>query len=210
MSVKRTKWSVVVLGRWNPAIFTPAGVRSRCFKLDENTPIEVMVALDDFGPSKVRHEGLVVWADQQRFAVELEDCDFPRLIKAMTIAAGVLESLPETPVSAAGINVRYEVPAGEDRLTALLSAPVDNTFSDAGYEINGRHLGRVLSVPGIGRANIVLNAPPDGNWEVLLNYELKSKTNITLKNWLSEVGVEVEKHTRALLATVPGFTEEEV
>ena len=197
------------MGRWNPALFTPAGIRSRVFNLSEQTPIEVLVSLDDIGPTKVRYEDIVVWADQNRLAVELEICDFAKLQKAIALVVNVIQALPETPVNAVGINVRYESDPGDERVSVLLSGKPDDLLSDMGYEITGRQSVRTLNMP-TGRITFAVEALPDDKWDVLLNFEMRSKSVADLAAWLEATCPEVEKHVRKLLPSVVEFQEEEL
>lgn len=207
MALKSIKWTVVVLGRWNPAIFTPAGIRSRFFGLAEETPIEVMVALDDIVPNKSRHDEMVVWADQQRLAVELEKCDFPTLKRAIDRVLSIMGSLPETPMSAVGVNVNYEVEADDHRLLDLVGGGPDGRLSDAGYEIAGRQIVRTLKIDK-GVVNLVVKAAEE--WRVLLNFEYRSKTRTELQEWLAALAGTVEAHTHKLLEPVVGFSAGEI
>ena len=107
MPLTPSEWNVVVLGRWNRAILTPSGIAKRLFCLDEETPVEVFVAVDALVPPQVKYGGTVVVAGEDRLIAQPETPDFSALAGAMTIARRAMEELPETPVIAAGVNVKY-------------------------------------------------------------------------------------------------------
>ncbi len=57
-------WDVVVVGFWNPAILTPAGIWKRLFELEQGTPVELEVPIDGLAPYRVSHEEITVTAER--------------------------------------------------------------------------------------------------------------------------------------------------
>ena len=107
MKLEPFEWSVVVIGRWNRAILTPAGIGQRLFQVKEGTPLEVQIAIDQLGPPLVKYDGLMVVAGSDRLIVQPELPNRASLKKACNIARNAITSLPETPLSAIGININY-------------------------------------------------------------------------------------------------------
>ena len=86
MPLQPEDWNVVVAGRWNPALFTPAAIAGRMFQLPEGTPIEVLVVLDEVHLTRTRHEGITVAPSATQLAVAPERCSFDQLERARSIA----------------------------------------------------------------------------------------------------------------------------
>jgi hypothetical protein len=134
-------WNVVVLGRWNRAILTPQGIATRLLQLPPETEIGIAVPMDALGPYRVSHGDLVIMVSSAQLIVEATENNFPSLQRAMRIAQRAMHSLPETPVSAAGFNIRCQG-SGEDGLLAPLIAATelcwDQQFVRASLPISRR------------------------------------------------------------------------
>lgn len=99
-------WNVVVVGAWNPAILTPLGIAKRLFGRDD-APIQVMVSVDGLAPIQVRYEGLVVVPSNSKLVVSPVEPSPSALVEAAQVACKAINSLPDTPFLAAGVNLRY-------------------------------------------------------------------------------------------------------
>jgi hypothetical protein len=184
MPLQPEDWNVVILGRWNPALFTPSGISQRLFHLPEGTPVEVFVAIDDIQPPRVRHEGITVFASFAQLTVSTDQCTFAQLDRARHTASEAIEQLPRTPLTAAGYNIRYRTDALPVALTERFSPELDRRFSDQDFDILGRQFHRVLRFRD-GRLLVKVSSDPETKAELLLNFELQSRDSAALRNWLA-------------------------
>ncbi len=107
------------------------------------------------------------------------------LQKACDYCALALRSLPETPVSAAGINVRYRYQELPDGVLDLLQARIDGVLSDAGYIFAGSSTKRSLVVePGVVNLEIT-HQGVGGTLE--FNFHKDSTAPDHLVAWLARV-----------------------
>jgi hypothetical protein len=143
MPLEPGDWNVVIVGRWNQAILTPQGIASRRLQLPPETEIGIEVPMDAIGPYRVSHGDLVIMVSSVELIVEARENNFASLQRAMRIAHRAMQSLPETPVIAAGFNIRSQG-SGEDELLAPLIAATelrwDQQFVQAGYPISRRDI----------------------------------------------------------------------
>jgi hypothetical protein len=203
-SMEPYAWNVIIIGAWNVAILTPDGIRRLLFQLPEGTPVEIEVAIDRPGPFKVVHDGLLVTPLPHALEVAPQKFDLASLQRASDIARRALQSLPQTPVSAAGVNIRYKFPALPDALIELVTAPIDDTFSDAGYVIEGGATKRVLTLnPGV--LNVDVSQGKTGEGSVVLNFHRESAVQPELEGWLSKTEdfFGVSKRVLSLIKTEP-------
>lgn len=129
-------WNVMVLGAWNAAILTPAGITRRLFKVDPKTPMTVEIAMNQPGSFRVIHDGLIVDPTGGRLMISPKLCTLPELARAASLVETALSVLPETPVAAAGVNMIYALDSVSEPLRDLLSEKFDRDLSEAGYSIS--------------------------------------------------------------------------
>ena len=131
--------------------------------------------------------------------VEATENNFPSLQRAMRIAHRAMQSLPETPVFAAGFNIRCQG-SGEDELLATLIAATelrwDQQFLQAGYPISRRDITWVADWQG-GKISVnLVRDQNDRGLRLNLNFE-RSGTRDELMAWVArpieEVRAEVQR-----------------
>jgi hypothetical protein len=201
-------WNVVVAGRWNTALFTPAAINRRIFKLPEGMPVEVLVVLDDVQMPRVKHEGMTVSPSTGKLVVSPELCSFDQLARAMRIAKEAVAALPNTPFAAAGFNLRYRSTELPQTVTRIFSNELDQRISDNDYEIIGRQFQRLLKFDA-GRLLVQVARDPDGKAEFLMNFERRSRDAAQLQEWLSKPIEEVRQKARNILSSVLQLQEED-
>jgi hypothetical protein len=173
---------------------------TRLFGLAAGTPVTVFIAIDTIAPHQVKHGGITVIAGGDRLIVQPEKSDFQELQKAKEIADRALEKLPETPVIAAGINIKYTCPEPLDALQQVTRHEWwDTQLSDSGYEIMGRSLSRSLKF-GHGQINFSVTEESDGKLAVQFNFHRESRNNVLdLRSWLATPIDAIESEVNRVL-----------
>jgi uncharacterized protein YjfI (DUF2170 family) len=203
-------WSVVVVGRWNRSILTPAGIGSRLFKIPEGTPLEVELAIDVMLPPRVTYENLRVSVGSQRLIIESLGCNFTEIERARELARNAMESLPETPITAVGINVKYAYKEADEYLTRVLemmSTELDDRLSALSDKVTKRSLSRSMLVGG-GRLNLTLLEDEQCQLRVELNYEHVSEDISKQNEWLRWPIEGCKQHVRTTLSETLEFPED--
>jgi hypothetical protein len=198
MPLQPEDWNVVVAGRWNPALFTPAAVSQRIFGLPDATPVEVFVSVDDIVPPRVRYNGITVSASPASMIVGVERSTYAELDRARQTATDAIAALPHTPVSAAGFNIRYRADGLPVPIAGRFSADLDRRFSDLDFEIVGRQFHRLLTFRS-GRLLVRVTSSPDEKPEVLLNFTRSSKSEGDLREWLAVPSEEIQRAVSRVL-----------
>ena len=208
MPLAPNDWNVVVAGFWNRAILTPQGIAARLFNLEPDTPIEVEVPIDSLGPYRVRYDGLTVMASNVRLQVEPQRSEFGELRRAMDIARRAVDRLPETPLSAVGINVKYKAVEPTERLQSLIEHDWDTDLSDQQFTIRRRTIAR--SVGWNDGAINVSAIESDGKMEIQFNIERRSNEQAEHLAWLDTGIDQIEAVVRQLLMTTMRVAAEEI
>lgn len=178
-------WNIVIVGAWNLAILTPQGIGSRLLKIKDETAMEVQVALDELAPIRVIHEGVRVVPASDRLSIWPLTLTKDALVKAAEVGRNALIGLPETPVRAAGVNIKFHSEGTPDELTAMLKSPIDGNLADAGKSLIGHGLRRTIKwEPGI--ENISVSTGSKGESRVEFNFHLEDKRSGSLATWLEK------------------------
>lgn len=209
MPLKPAEWSVVVVGRWNRAILTPAGLGKRVFKVPEGTPLEVMVAIDAIAPPQVKYGGMLVIAGSDRLLVQPTLSTFEKLTEAFTLARNALEELPETPVIAVGFNVKYQTGDYVEAIDGVLATDLDDRASDAGYEIADRGIHRSMKRQN-GKVNISATQDEGGMRSVMINFDLKSDDPLKHQEWLNANADSVKEEVKRVVQEILKIPEAEI
>jgi hypothetical protein len=198
-------WNVVVLGRWNRAILTPKGIAKRLFDLPEGTKLEIGVPVDAIGPYRVKHGGLVVMVDENRLIVEALSPDYQSLQSAMSIAWRALDQLRETPVAAAGYNMRFQCGGDSEEAHPLIDAtelPWDRRFGDSGYPILQREVTWAVGWEAGRISTNLIREQGDSEIKIGLNFERSSTSIEELKDWLQMPIAKIVEQQRRIFSSI--------
>ncbi len=209
MPITPDAWSVVVVGYWNRAILTPAGVAKRLFGLGDQQAVEVIVPVDAIAPFKVRHGNLTVMVARDHLLVQPEVIRYPVLVAAMEVARKALELLPETPVFAAGYNVTFRSTRPIDAFDEVTKHEWDNRISDQGYKIDSRSISRSLDWND-GKIRVTVSQKHDQSCSLLLNFEMVSNDPKKLGIWLSATAVAVQDQSEKIMFKTIDLRSEDV
>lgn len=202
MRAKPIDWNAVVLGAWNVAILSPEGIARRLFRLEPGTPIELQVPIDGQAPIRVIHDGFAVAASSSRLVVtSLEPTD-DGVCRSAALVETAISSLPETPVSAAGVNLRYQFDTVPDRFLEFLASPIDDRLADSGHLITMRAMKRTIRWKD-GLVNIDIQNAEDASALLAFNFHRSSSNGTELRQWLNSAK-EMVQEVSALLGSVFG------
>ena len=193
MGLKPFNWSVVIIGRWNTAILTPARISKKIFKLPKGTRVEVAIPTDGIMPYQVKHpdRNIILTAGAQRLEIRLCVMKYENLQHALEAGASALEWLPETPVSAAGYNLNFQTDEPSAEMIALYCNPqTDSLFAGLENPIEEWSLTRSMAFNDGFLKLTTLGKK--GHFEMQCNFHRSSNENPELIAWLRKPAVEIE------------------
>lgn len=94
------------------------------------------------------------------------------------------EDLPKHPLSAVGVNFRFQSPEAVASLQPILRHPSDDDLSDTGFSIIARSHRRTVEWAA-GVVNISIDGTKDNRVIVLFNFELLLSEFEQLASWLT-------------------------
>ena len=199
MNLEALGWDVVVAGFWNPAILTPSGIAQRLFELPEGTPVLVEVSMDWMAPYRVRHSELTVMAERGRLIVAADEARYELLDQARQVAVRAMERLPETPLTAAGYNIRVKINEPSNEFLRASACGFDALLSDAGFSIDSQRIRRSLK-KNDGLLNLEITQGEDVT--VSLNFHRQSSKKEELVDWLRHPIKDIEATVAAVMEKV--------
>jgi hypothetical protein len=202
-------WNVVVLGSWNTGILTPHGVITKLFQLPPGTEVGMEVPLYAVAPPRISHEGLVVVAGNNSLIVEAQAGNYESLARAARVAYRAVDILPETPVTAAGFNLRFQDAArATETFAALLEHPLDVAFQRESLPLARREVSRTVGWRG-GKIKVDLVDEFTGGWHLLFNLECQGE-RAELIRWLSLSIGDIRQQVQIVCNQVLGVSVETV
>jgi len=207
-------WNVIVAGWWNRAILTPLGIVTRVFGQPAGTQIALLVPANLVAPVQVGLGGLKVMVDRTSLTIALDINDYRSLEGAMERAARAIQELPETPLIAAGFNIRYQGAASDPGLARLLESvgnSWDARLATAGLQMDRREISKVVQW---NAGKILINAVHEqtGAAKVNINFECSADGNRTQQQnveamlaWLRQPIDGVRRQIEAIVTNILGL-----
>lgn len=198
-----TPWQVVVLARWNRAIFTPKGIARRLFGLKEGgeSKIQALVPMDTIAPIRVTIDGISVLAGDDAMIVEPQKKEYTELARAAEIMKAAVTSLPETPYTAAGINLAFSVPGNIKPLAGLWNASIDERLRHSGYSLKSHGLHRSLEWRS-GEINLAITQAEGKDFELRFNFHRCVGSNVLIAEWLSTPATVIQEEVERLASVL--------
>jgi hypothetical protein len=209
MPITAEDWNVNIVGFWNRAIYTPAGISRRLFQLPATTPVQVLIPLDLPAPYQVQHDGLTVTVGSDRLIVQPARANYDRIVSAMEIGRRALDDLPRTPLIAAGFNLRYRSDGPVGVLEEITANAWENRLSDEGFVIQERTVTRSVRRQN-GRINVTVTQKGDLTFSLLLNFDLQSDNVGQLRAWIDVPAADIQHEVERVLYNSMGLRAEEV
>lgn len=179
MPLEPTSWNIVLLGAWNPAIFSPKGINQIAFQLVEGTPMAVEIPIDSTGSARVTHEGIRISLENDRVFIELTPPTWDSMARALNLACNVLDNLPRTPLRGGGVNFRFSSTDGGAIAEAIQTPTLDAQIGSAGYDVRVWGVKRTVEFdPGV--LNLTMVYSEEGN-SVEFNFHKDGTTAADLR-----------------------------
>jgi hypothetical protein len=140
-----TDWTVVMVGQWNPAIFSPEWVARKILNTET---IETELAV---GPTttNVRYstDKLLVIPQQDRLIIASRNTEEVSLLEMESRSRTVLQLLSHTPIRALGINFGFIESNPPVEMVRTFDLSDSGALSDAGSIVKATTLIREIEIP---------------------------------------------------------------
>lgn len=151
MNVSLNGWSLVILGAWNPRIFTPEWLIRHIFAEgqgpDPDTQIKVEFPVQSGQPYRYSAAGIRIIPSLSRVLLAPLDHSDATLGTLERAAVALLNALSHTPISAFGINFQFVEPHPENEILDLFQDDADiGRYAATGNAVEERSFTRRLEV----------------------------------------------------------------
>ena len=145
MKPKPDAWSTVIVGYWNRMIFTPEWVGTNIFQAEE---LEKLIPLVPVAPVIYQDEDVSLTVEPIRLVFRARHSTPACVGKVERMAVSVLEILPQTPVSAVGVNFGFTDGAPDDRLLDIFNFKDNAEIGSQGWDVQTRTITRLMRRDG--------------------------------------------------------------
>lgn len=201
------EYSIVVLGAWNPSIFSPEWIEKYLADIEEGEEIEIAFPLDDAtAPRKISFKDINLFPGRRKMDLIPDEPNKENLEFCASILVKLFDILPHTPVSGFGINFGFIESNLSQELENLFELSDEHSLID-NYVPKGTSISRQIVKEG---QNYIINltlSEADGNVSVKINFHFYISSTEEGKDILEAGAVEnCFNETTELLETVYGIT----
>lgn len=108
MRFREPKTNIVIVGKWNPFVFSPDWVRMHLAPQGENIHVAFPIG-DPQAPVRISFGSMVLLPSSTRLEITTTDAPTSNSVDAMgTLAQQILNLLPHTPLIGLGVNLWFE------------------------------------------------------------------------------------------------------
>jgi hypothetical protein len=149
-----TDWTVVLVGQWNPAIFSPQWIGQNLLHTPE---VEMHLA---FGAQsnavRFQSQTLIVIPQADKLIIGARNIEEPTLREIETVAINVLQLLGHTPVKGVGINFGFNEPDPAAEMLQTFNLHDSGALADEGHNVQETQIIRQIPIQG-GVLNLKLS-----------------------------------------------------
>ncbi len=136
-------YSIVVLGAWNPSIFSPEWVVSNLADADQSD-VQIAFPIDDpTAPRRITFEGVIFFPGRRQIILSPAEPSIDGMKKCSSVLVKILTLLTHTPVSSAGVNFSFSEENPTEQIQNALF-PSDNSSILNDYTIQETKIHRIL------------------------------------------------------------------
>ncbi|GDX55707.1 hypothetical protein LBMAG29_10170 [Methylophilaceae bacterium] len=174
MQIKASSYSIVLAGKWNPAIITPPWILANL--VDGNQQIEIEFSLSFDIPSRFKLNNITISPSVDRIILVSNDGSDESLSLIESIAIKLCNILSHTPFVAVGINFSFIETLNKDKLLPLFSFSDENKLNDNNWDISNKSIKRTLK-EGVYNINLTINMDDETNFAFDLNHHYITPTS---------------------------------
>ncbi len=141
-------WSLIMVGSWNPRIFTPQWISNG--RLTDQSEVMVEVAFNDLDlPIRYAFDNITMAVSERHIILSPTSPDNDLMLHLEHTSKIILQDLPHTPLSAIGVNFKFNIEDFDESVVDDFKFFDLDALSDKGYEIHESSIARKMKRNGI-------------------------------------------------------------
>lgn len=196
MQIKELSYSVVIAGKWNPAILTPPWLVANLF--DDNPQMQIEFSLNFDMPSRFRVKNIIIAPSVDRVILLSIDNSDDSLNLMEAVAIKLCNILSHTPIVAVGINFGFIEKQNKDGLLPLMNFSDSNDITDDGWTISNQSIKRKL-VKNEYTINLSISLDDNSDFHFDFNYNYKANNAVQVSACLLNKVVVYKNQATSLL-----------
>lgn len=199
MQIKENSYSIVLVGKWNPAILAPNWIVANLFENNPSVQIEFSLTFDI--PSRYKVGNITISPAVDRI-IFLSNDNSDESLKLMESAAIKLcDILNHTPLVAVGINFGYIEKVNKEKLLPLMEFSDTDEITNDGWNISNQSITRYLSKNGY-LTNLTISIDGNSDFNFDFNFQYQTLNANQVSEHLSGKVVDYKNQAISLLNTL--------
>ncbi len=196
MTIKELSYSIVVAGKWNPAILIPPWLVANLFT--DNPQMQIEFSLNFDIPSRFRVKNIIIAPSNDRVILLSIDNSDDSLRLMEEVAIKLCTILSHTPFVAVGINFSYLEKTNKDGLLPLMNFTDANGITEKGWAISNQSIKRTLTKNGY-LTNLTISLDQNSDFQFDFNYHYNTINITQISECLLNKVIEYRNQSTGLL-----------
>ena len=166
-------FNIFIVGRWNPSIFSPQWIRANLVSGND----EVMIAIpfgNPLAPPRMSFAGIQLFTANDFLELKPDSLDSDNIKSCADVASKILSLLCHTPITAIGVNVRFEEQAPCSTLDKIFSFSDQALIDQKAYPTTSSTVARSFSLGQQDSLNLSITQNST-NYVVEFNFHTESQ-----------------------------------
>jgi hypothetical protein len=196
-------WTIVIVGKWNTAIFSPEWLTNNVFQTQE---LSLEFGMAPGMPRRITAEKVTLIPTHTSLILAPTELDDPTLLRMEGIACKILDLLTHTPVANVGINFGYRVTPALPELLEQFPSPHGERFASQQLTIQSREFLWTLKHEN---QQLRLSCQiKNGELFIKFNFHSDTPTTSVAKSHIAGKIINHRMKTKSVLEQVFGITME--
>jgi len=199
MIPNQERWSIILLGFWNPMIFTPQWLKDRLTSAEK---IFIEIAVNNpLLSQRFGFDDIFLLVQANKLSLSPQNIQEATLNRLQAISTQILTALPETPLQAIGINFQFIEKEPTTSLLKLFDIADTSALADEGFLIKTTAIQRRLLIED-KIINLTAQLTESDHVEISFNFHRDIKDANEAKSFLDEGIINLKSKAIKILQSV--------
>lgn len=176
---------VVIMGAWNPKIFTPFWLRSQGITESEEVELELTFGAADY-KFLMKFDGMILSISDTHLVLRLAEWNQEKLVSLEAVALKILDRLRHTPLKAVGANFDFGIEEPSTTILNLFKIPSQLPLNKLEYLTSSLEISHTFAIPEIA-ADVTLRLHDNSKgYGADVNFQKLTGNAVEAITWLTD------------------------